>query len=103
MHLRIVFRLVCSERRERYPEKTNAFWDRKKTHQQIDADLLDIEPAVDRFRRGSAARDQLEIGVLYFQRERSPANARAFAITPDLIDNRLQRFAHGVQRNKIVC
>src|SRR5713101_3977195 len=58
--------------------------------------------ARDRASQRSAPRDKFEVGKLYLETNRTASHGLVFAMSPDLVDERLQFRTHGLELGEIV-
>ena len=93
--------VVVLERRKRDSEEPDRPGDGHLVVQQRDGQLFEIAAARDRDGNGPAARDDLEIVELHLQRHRSTARSLVLAMSPDLVDQRLQFGRHGLESGEV--
>ena len=73
---------------QRNPQQPDLLLQREYRTHKLDTGLLQFGTARQRLGQGSAAGDDLEVGILDLDRDRTAADARTFAIAPDVVEYR---------------
>ena len=95
-------RLLGVQRRQGDAEQPYAKPHRQQRCEQLERGAFQHRHARHEIAKRPAARDLLEVGVLYFQRHGPPPRARPLAMLPHLLGQRAQLITHGSQGGQVL-